>query len=273
MNEEGLKLLPESTHDWDEVKNSDTPEIFWDRVSNLRTKFGTGLFKPGDDAGTEDWGKFTTKAVELSGDRLMPRPDLEDDAQRNALYKTLGRPDDAKGYEFAVIEDAPELSDDRKVFLSEMAFKANLTKSQLKVMDETVRGADIVSMTAQKTAMHDATKELEQEWGLTFKDRKHQAEKVAKVFFTHLGDEPVLTAPEIKAFYSIAKQLGSSSQEFKDQGDQFNSGMSPSEASEKIAEIRGNKDHAYFNMQSPGHAAAKAKMSELYKIKNNIAPE
>lgn len=273
MNEEGLKLLPESTHDWDEVKNSDTPEIFWDRVSNLRTKFGTGLFAPGKDAGDEDWGKFSTKAVELSGDRLMPRPDLEDAEQQNALYKTLGRPDDAKGYEFAVIENAPELSDERKTFLSEMAFKANLTKSQLKAMDESVRGADVIAMNAHNATMHEANKALEQEWGLTFKDRKHQAEKVAKVFFTHLGDDPSLTAPEIKAFYSIAKQLGKSSTEFKDQGDQINLGMSPSEASDKIAEIRGNKEHPYFHAQAPGHVAAKAKMSELYKIKNNLVVE
>lgn len=271
MNEEGLKVLPESTHDWDEVKNSDTPEIFWDRISNLRTKFGTGLFKPGDDAGDEDWGKFTTKAVELSGKRLMPRPDLENEEQRNALYKTLGRPDDAKGYEFAEIEDAPALTDERKEFLSEMAFKANLTKSQLKALDETVRTADVEIQKAYNLTQHEAIKALEQEWGLTFKDREHQAEKVAKIFFPHLGDKPVLSALEIKSFFSIAKQLGKSSTEFKDQGDQLDLGMSPQEAADKITEIRGNKDHAYFIIDAPGHAAAKAKMSELYKIKNRIA--
>ena len=271
MNEEGLKVLPESTHEWDEVKNSDTPEVFWDRISNLRTKFGTGLFKPGEDAGNEDWGKFTLKAVELSGDRLMPRPDLEDTEQKNALYKTLGRPDDAKGYEFAEIEGAPELSDERKVFLSEMAFKANLTKSQLKALDETVRTADYDAVTAHNTTLHEAEKDLKQEWGLTFNDRKHQAEKVAKVFFPHLGDTPTLNAAEIKSFYSIAKQLGKSSTEFKDQGDQVVNDMSPGEAADKIAEIRGNKEHAYFNTGAPGHAAAKIKMSELYKIKNSIA--
>ncbi len=271
MNEEGLKVLPESTHDWDEVKNSDTPEVFWDRISNLRTKFGTGLFKPGEDAGDEDWGKFSTKAIELSGERLMPRPDLEDAEQQNALYKTLGRPDDAKGYEFAEIEGAPELTDDRRTFLSEMAFKANLTKSQLKALDETVRGADVEAMNAHNNTLHEAEKELKQEWGLTFPDRKHQAEKVAKVFFPHLGDTPTLNAAEIKSFYSIAKQLGQSSKEFTEQGDQINLGMSPSEANDKIAEIRGNKDHAYFHVNAPGHAAAKAKMSEYYKIKNNIA--
>ena len=123
MNEEQLAALPESVRDWDEAKNSETPEMFWDRLSNLRSKFGTGLFKPGEDAGTEDWGKFSNKAIELSGDRLMPRPDLEDAEQRDALYKTLGRPDDASGYEFAEVEGG-DLSAERKTFVSDLAFKA-----------------------------------------------------------------------------------------------------------------------------------------------------
>ena len=88
-----------------------------------------------------------------------------------------------------------------------------------------------------------------------------------------MGDTPNLNADEIKSFFSLAKQLGQSSTEFKEQGDQLNLGMSPSEASDKISEIRGNKSHAYFDITAPGHAAAKAKMSELYKIKNNIAVE
>lgn len=271
MNEEGLKLLPESIHDWDEVKNSDDSEKFWDRIKNLRTKFGTGLFKPGDDAGAEAWGKFSEKAVELSGDRLMPKPDLEDAEQRNALYKTLGRPDDAAGYEFADVEGS-ELTDTHKTFMSEMAFKSNLTKSQLKAMDETIRTANLDSSNEAEKTFSDAVKELKQEWGLTYSDRLHQAKKVARSFFPHLGDDPILTAAEMKSFHSLFKQLGENNTEFTDQGEgRNNQGMSPSEASAKIIEIRENKEHPYFDAGKPGHTAARARMSELYRIKNNIA--
>lgn len=268
MNEEDLKAIPESIRDWDEVKNSDTPEVFWDRISNMRSKFGTGLFKPGEDAGDEDWNKFAQKAIELSGNRLLPA-NLDDEEQRNIVFKTLGRPEDPNGYEFAEIEDAPELSEDRKKFLGEVAFKANLTKSQMKALDEAVRGADVAAMKEQLHLLSEAEKELKQEWGMAFNDRKHQAEKAAKIFFPHLGETPQLSPAEIKSFYSIAKQLGQS-KEFKEQGQQGNDFMSPSEAAAKIAEIRGNKDHPYFDVRAPGHADAKRRMSELYKIKNNL---
>lgn len=272
MNEEQLAVLPESVRDWDEAKNSETPEIFWDRLSNIRSKFGTGLFKPGEDAGSEDWGKFSAKAIELSGERLMPRPDLEDAEQRGALLKTLGRPDDAAGYEFAEVEGG-DLSAERKTFISDLAFKAGLTKSQLKIMDETMRSADVAARNAGVEANTNALKELNQEWGLTSPDRMNVAKKVATIFFPHLGADPDLSAAEFKSFYSLSKQLGSSSQEFKDQGDQGNLGMTPQEASDKIGEIRGNKGHAYYDPQAAGHAAAKKRMHELYRVKNNLPPE
>jgi hypothetical protein len=272
MNEEQLRTLPESVRDWDEAKNSETPEVFWDRISNMRSKFGTGVFKPGEDAGAEDWGKFTNKVIELSGERLIPRPDLEDEAQRSALLKTLGRPDDPTGYEFAEIEGG-DLPDERKAFVAELAFKAGLTKSQLKIMDETMRTADVESRNSAIQAQMDAIKNLNQEWGLAAPDRINQAKKVAKIFFPHLGDDPSLSAAELKSFYSIGKQLGASSQEFRDQGDQGSMVMTPADAATKIAEIRGNKEHPYYHAQAPGHAAAKRQMHDLYRVKNNLPPE
>jgi len=271
MNEEGLKVLPESIHEWDEVQNSETPEVFWDRVSNMRSKFGTAIFKPGEDAGEEDWNKFITKSMELSGNRLMPA-NLDDEEQRNIVFKSLGRPDDASEYEFAEIEGAPELDENRKKFLGEVGLKANLTKTQMKILDEAVRGADVAALNESMNQMTEQEKQLKQEWGMAFNDRKHQAEKVAKIFFPHLGEKPSLTPQELESFYSIAKQLGQS-KEFRDQGQQSSDLMTPSEAAEKIAEIRGNKEHPYYNPQAAGHAVAKAKMSELYKIKNNLPTE
>lgn len=273
MNEEQLAVLPESVRDWDEAKNSETPEKFWDRLTNMRKKFGTALFTPGKDAGSEDWGKFTEKAIEISGDRLMPKPDLEDKEQRNALYKTLGRPDAAEGYEFGEIEGVGKASDDHKKFLGDMAFSANLTQSQLTALDTTIRTNNATNLSDGKTAFDKGLTDLKGEWGLVYDDRVNQANKVAKIFFSHLGDTPELSAVEIQSFFSIAKQLGQDkvNTEFQDQGDQNNRGITPAEAADKIAEIRGNKNHAYFDKSSPGHMAATKRMSELYKIKNNLS--
>ena len=270
MNEEGLKALPESIHDWDEVKNSDDPTKFWDRITNLRKKFGTGLFTPGKDAGDEDWGKFTAKAIELSGERLMPRPDLDNKEQRDALYKTLGRPDSAEGYKYEDIENVTTASDSHKKFLGDMAFAANLTQSQLKALDETIRTTNAKDKLDAKTQFDTELGKLKAEWGLTFDDRVNQANKVAKIFFKHLGDTPSLSAIEIQSFFTIAKQLGTSSKEFEEQGDQNQNDMTPQEATDKIAEIRSNGKHPYFDKSAAGHLAATKRMSELYKIKNNL---
>lgn len=274
MNEAGLKILPESIHEWDEVKNSDDPEKFWERISNIRSKFGTGLYQPGKDAGKEDWQKFSAKAVELSGDRLIPRPNTEDPEQMDILYGALGRPKDASGYEFAEIEGAPEMGDERKKFITDLAFDLNLTKSQLKGLDKAVRGADLAANTEQAVFLNDAMTKLKQEWGLAFEDRAAFANKVAKTFFPHLGDTPVLNAAEMVSFHSIAKQLGKASTEFLDQGDQSGGGdTTPAEAEGKINEIRANKEHAYHDSRKPGHVAAKKQMRNLYLAKNGLPPE
>ncbi len=272
MNEEGLKQFPEATHEWDEIKNSDTPEIFWDRMTNMRSKFGTGVFKPGDDAGAEDWGKFTNKVIELSGERLMPRPDLEDAEQQAALFKTLGRPDDLKDYEFAEIE-GHTLPDERKEFIAKIAHEIGLTKKQLKILDQKVRESDIQNHDSSLETFNNQLKDLKQEWGLTYDERVHAAKKIAKTFFPQLAEDTNFSSAELKSFYSLAKQFGSNGQEFQSQGDQGNNLMSPDEAATKISEIRNNKDHPYNNPQAQGHQLAKDKMRKLYLIKTGEATE
>jgi len=272
MNEEQLAVLPEAVRDWDEAKNSDTPEIFWDRIGNIRSKLGTSLHKPGSDAGDEDWNKYVAKAIDASDGRLMPKVNLEDDEQMTNLFTSLGRPAESSGYEFEAIEGA-DLDEDRQKFIQDIAFKANLTKAQLKSLDKEIRTADMNAKVESDNAFTEGLKELRQEWGLANDERTHAAVKIAKTFFPHLGDKPTLSAVELRAFFSLAKQLGQGNAEFKDQLNNDPTGMDPDEASEKISEIRNNKEHPYNNPRDPGHKAAKRKMRSLYLIKNNLPPE
>ena len=129
-------------------------------------------------------------------------------------------------------------------------------------------------MTAASDSRKEELKGLRQEWGITFDDRQHQAEKIAKTFFPHLGDDLSLSAAEVKAFHSLSVQLHGKGAEFKDQHSNDGSDMmAPAEAQEKIDEIRGNKEHPYFNHLAPGHKAAKDKMRKLYRIKNSLDPD
>lgn len=271
MNEEQIAALPESIRDWDEVKNSETPEVFWDRMSNMRSKIGTGLYQPSAEAGSEDWEKFASRAVELSDNRLIPRPDLEDDESRTALFRTLGMPEKDDGYEFTDVEGA-EVNEEYRNFIRGIAHKAGLTKKQLKFMDEEITKANVQQGATQQDEFNTGLSKLKQDWGLAYEDRVHQAEKVVDAFFPALKDA-TLSANDYAAFYSLAKQLGANTQEFARQGDQGGASMTPDDAAMAISEIRNNKAHPYNNTQDPGHAAAKKKMRNLYLVKNGQKPE
>ena len=269
MNEEQLAVLPEAVRGWDEAKNSETPEIFWDRMTNMRTKIGTGLYKPGEDAGKEDIATFLSKAVELSGGALLPKPDPANEDAMKALFSAMGRPADAEGYEFAELDGA-KMGDDYKKFISELGFKLNLTKDQLKGMDETFRTRDLTVASDAQTKFKDDLKTLNQEWGYAFDERAHMAKKVAKAFFPHLDPETAFSAAELKSFHAIAKQFASGGKEFSSQNNDDQISVTPNEASVKISEMRNNKEHPYNNVQDPGHAAAKKQMREWYLIKNQL---
>ncbi len=269
MNEEQIKALPEAIHEWDEVKNSETPEIFWDRMSNMRKKIGTGLYKPGEDAGKEDVAAFLTKAVELSGGKLLPKPDADNAEAMAALHMAMGRPENAEGYEFAELE-GHKMGDDYKKFISELGFKLNLTKTQLKGMDETFRTRDLNVASEAQGKFKDDLKTLNQEWGFAYDQRVHMAKKVVGTFFPHLDPTTEFSASELRSFYSIGKQFASGGKEFFEQGDHTDNQLTPNDAAAKISEMRNNKDHPYNNMQDPGHKAAKKQMREYYKIKNGL---
>lgn len=273
MNEEQLAQLPESVREWDEAKNSDTPEVFWDRMGNMRSKIGTGLYQPSEEAGSEDWSKFTNRAVELSDNRLIPRPDLEDEESRTSLFRTLGMPEEEGGYEFSEVEGA-EINEDYRNFIKKIAHKVGLTKNQLKYMDEEISKANVSQGTIQQDEFNTNLGKLKQDWGLAYEDRVHQAEKVVEAFFPALKDAN-LSATDLTSFYALAKQLGAGegSQEFARQGSQGQAAMSPDDAAMAISEIRSNKAHPYNNVQDPGHAAAKKKMRNLYLVKNGKEPE
>lgn len=272
MTPEEIAVLPESIRDWDEVKTSDTPEKFWDRIKNIRSKVGTGVYKPSEDAGDEGWKKFSEKVVALSDGRLIPRPDLEDEGQRDALYRALGKP--KKVDEYVFVDDADDIvpnSDAHRDLLGGAAFRANLTKDQLKIIDIDLRKSAKTQLDESISKLDSADRDLRTEWGMTYTDRVNEAKKIAQTFFPHLGDNVNLSADEVKSFFSLAKQLNGNGTEFHQQ--QQNRGsdhVTPDDAAMKIAEIRSNKDHPYHDVQSAGHAAAKKKMRQLYLTKNGL---
>lgn len=197
-----LDSLPESVRGWDEFKSADTAEAGFERIEHMRTKFGTGLFAPGEDASTKDWNDFYGKLSERTSGKVMPRPDADDAEAMNALFTTLGRPEDANGYEFAEGTDA-----DTAAAVGALAHANNLTVAQMKAMDAGM--ADLVVKQAEgaKAVFDEGINTLKGEWGAAWDERSKVANKVRETFLQFIPAEQ-MNAATMAALYEVGKAMG-----------------------------------------------------------------
>lgn len=268
--------LPESVREWDEVKNSSDPEKFWDQMVNMRSRMGSSIRIPGEDAGKEDIAAFHEK-LQSKVPGLMATPDFENEEALQDLYTRMGRPAESKEYK------TPELKDslgnvvegvDLKwaEAFKDIAHKAGLSQ---KKYDDIVTAVASSTM-AQNAQIAEAQKadkaELEKEWGAAY-DRNS---KIVETFVSK-SDAPESLVNALKEgavgkdimiwLNSLATTTLGKGSEF--QADDSNRGvMTPEEAAIKISEIRNNKEHPYNKKNDPGHDAAKKLVRQLYLLKN-----
>lgn len=247
--------LPEKVRDWDEVKNAETPEAFFDQISNMRSAMGQSLRIPGDDASEETHKAFHTKLTEkVPG--LVQVPGDDDTEGQTALYRRLGAPETFEGYETG--DDVVALS------LREAAFASGLSKKQFsKVIERLVTGraaakeeADTLHTTGRQT--------LKEEWGQAFEGKMNTAELIRNQYFAFSPEMDKLSADTVKAFVKLGEQMVGEAEGFKTVGEQIGV-MTPSEAQLKISEIMNNKQHPYWIPRDPGNKAAREKMTKLNK--------
>jgi len=279
------EALPEAVREWDEVKNSDAPEKFWDQMVNMRSHLGSSIRIPGEDAGKEDIAAFHEK-LKNKVPGLMETPDFENDEALQTLYSRMGRPKEAKDYAIPELKDSlgnviENVDTGWAESFKELAYKAGLSQQKY---------ADIVSAVAASNAAQNAKvleaqaadkAELEKEWGAAF-DRNT---KIVETFIMK-SDAPDSLKEAMKSgtvgkdimvwMHNLASQTLGNGSDF--QGDDSNKGvMTPEEATIRISEIRNNKEHPYNKKNDPGHAAAMKQMRQLYELKNptsgkNAAP-
>ena len=268
--------LPEDVRQWDEVKNSDSPEKFWDQMVNMRSRMGSSIRIPSADAGDEDRAAFHAKLKErVPG--LMSTPNFEDESTLNDLYTRMGRPGKAGDYVTPkfVNSKGEELKDFGKEFVKsykEVAFKAGLSQKKFEESLNAMMSRHITATEQAGTLHKEDRAKLEAEWGTAF-DRNTN---IVKNFITQSeAPESVVKAVEAGSvdrstmvwLHRLATKTLGASNSF--QQDTSNSGvMTPAEATIKISEIRNNKKHPYNNPHDPGHKTAMAFMRELYLLKN-----
>lgn len=268
--------LPPDVREWDEVKNSDAPEKFWDQMVNMRSRMGQSIRVPSSDAGESDWQEFHRKLQEKVP-TLMPTPNFEDDAALAPLYERMGRPKEAKDYKPPKFlnsrgEELPDYGKDFVESFKETAFKMGLSQKKYEEALSAILGKSIqANEQAQELHKADLAK-LTQEWGAAY-DRNTT---IVANFLAQTG-APQAVVDAIKAstadsttmvwLHNLAtKTLGTNGTFQMDNSTR--TVMTPDEATLKISEIRNNKQHPYNNPRDPGHAAARKYMRELYLLKN-----
>lgn len=55
--------VPEAVKDWDEFKNSETQEQFFDQMANHRKHLGQSIRIPSEEAGSDTWNQFHEKIL------------------------------------------------------------------------------------------------------------------------------------------------------------------------------------------------------------------
>jgi len=269
--------MPESVQGWDEVKNSDTADKFWDQMSNQRSRLGRSITIPGEDAGDEQWAEFNTKVMNKVP-TLMQKPDLDNAETMSSLYGSLGRPEKAEGYTIPEIKDAQ----DKPVDMSQakdfqnIAHKHGLNQSQYEGIVQEITGLNMVSQDAAHQAHVESHTELKKEWGSDYDRRMSVAVNIAKL--TDAPDNIVKMLTDGAGATSDYKWLFGLAQKFKGEGKNLindsnddNISMTPDQIEAQINEIRGNKDHPYWSKAAPGHKAALDKMKDLYEQKEKAA--
>lgn len=206
--------LPESVRDWDEVKNSDSPEKFFDQVANMRSMIGKSIRIPSEDAGEEAMQDFIQKLQQVDG--------------------VMMKPENADGWQ----EMVAGLDEDvQKTLLDNLSKKDELTAEE--------RAAE---MNAHEQHVKEGIQKLKDDWGNAFDKNITLAKKAVQMLDERMGNNRLVKAldetgagdnPDIVAFFTeVATMMGEKPVLDGVTVNQF--AVDPATARERIADIEAN---------------------------------
>jgi hypothetical protein len=174
------------------------------------------------------------------------------------MYARLGRPDTVDGYK---IEGAdPDFM--------QWAFDNGLSNSQVKAWQDNTQEQSTQEDKDHDAEMQAANDLLKKEWGHAY-DAKLAAAKNAVMAYADAETQQFLkdsglanNAGMIRLMAGIGATLTEEQSAGIDSGRSFT--LSPSEAQDRISEVRRNLDHPYNVNNHPQHKAEVEKMEHLY---------
>ena len=211
---------------------------------------GNSIRVPGPEAGDDAFKAFHAKLAEkVPG--LIPTPDRENAEQMTALYKTLGRPDEATGYEHPEGVDATKMAE-----FATLAHSLGLSGSQYSKMVGALQEFTVTQQEAASEAFNTGMRELKQEWGIVYEDNIQLVNSVMKGTsapkeMLEMAADGKLGADALKWLHNIGEQLGTEGINFNK--DEFSSRLAPAEAKARSAEIMGDRTGPYWDASHPQH--------------------
>jgi hypothetical protein len=198
------------------------------------------------------------------------------DADWDAFYGRLGRPNGPDGYDFGG-DNADEATDN---WLREKAHSLGLTQQQAAKLRAEVYGLSAQRMeearAAATQALEQTTAELRREWGNAFDEKEALAQSALDYFAGSEEAADELKAKLVRAGLMDANmvrglvRLGEALSEDGNgrligRGD--GSGLTPAEAKQKIADLRRDPEFMkdWLDSGRPGHKEAVQRMEDLHK--------
>jgi hypothetical protein len=275
--EKWYSSMPESVQEWDEVKNSDSPDKFWDQMSNQRSRLGRSITIPGDDAGDEQWAEFNTKVMNKVP-TLMQKPDFDNKEAMDNIYGSLGRPEKAEGYTMPEIKDAQDKAVDmtQAKDFQNIAHKHGLNQSQYEGIVQEVTGLNMAAQDVARQNHVESHTKLKAEWGADYNRRMSVAVNIATLTDAPESVVKILSdgagsTEEYKWLYSLAQRFKGEGKNLMKDANDDEVKFTPEQVDTQINEIRNNKKHPYWDKTAPGHKSALTKMKELYEMKEKTA--
>ena len=257
------EVIPKEVKEWDEFKNSDTPEKFFDQMSHMRSMMGKSIRVPSEEAGEETWNEFYGK-LESKAPDLMRKPNIDDDAAMEQTYRSLGKPDTPAKYDLPEFDDF-EIPESRASQLKEYAHKANLTKKQFKALASDLLGFDKQIVDKTTDQVNQARAALSDEWGDAFEQRFSLAQKMAESsgapesLMTAIKEKKI-DADTMRWLFNMSKQMTVEGRPMATVDDLVEA---PADIQGRIDDMMNNQAHPYWDSSHPQHKKAVDTMIQL----------
>lgn len=254
--------FPSEVQQWDEVKNSEGSDQFWQRITSHRKHLGQSIRLPSEEASVDDMNAFYDKLQnKVSG--LMPTPDLDNADAIKGVMQKLGLPDEVSGYSDVEGEDMT-FNEGQLDIIKTLSLNAGLTKTQFKALASQIGVNTATEIAGAATAKSEAADALKQEWGMVAEDRMKETgefltQSKAPQSLIDAMSNSELDASTTMWLHGLSQGMSETSEGSSQSNNLTDGKLTPYEAQERITEMLGNTDHPYHR----GDKMARGRMHEL----------